>query len=78
MNAILVFVVAQSDASVDTVLQWFYLNKPDENLYYWYRVDFLQAYTGVDWAIFLWGLTKVTAWLIISVILHKMQIFWKL
>jgi hypothetical protein len=57
MNAILVFVVAQSDISLDTLIQWFYLDQPTDNLYHWYRVNFLQQYFGDDWGIFLWAVS---------------------
>lgn len=77
-NAILVFVLAQTSISLDTALQWVYLDTPDQNLYTWFRVRFLQRYCGDSWGIFLWAMTKVVAWLGISSALYKLKIFWKL
>jgi len=78
MNAILVFVLAQSEISLDTFIQWFYLRTPDENLYHFYRAHILRPAFGADWAILLWGFTKVACWLGISVVLARKKIFWKL
>jgi len=80
MNAILVFVIAQSEISVDTALQWFYLraDDPTSNLYHWYRYDFLNRHCGLSWGTFTWAMTKVVCWLGISVVLAKKKIFWKL
>lgn len=78
MNAILVFVMAQSDLGLDTEIQWFYLRTPEQNLYAWYRDRFLVRYLGWDWGRFLWAVTKVVAWLAISVGLFEAKIFWKL
>ena len=78
MNAILVFVTAQTSISLDTAIQWVYLDDPTQNLWYWYRFTFLQPRCGTSWAYFTWSATKVVAWLAISVVLAKKKIFWKL
>jgi len=77
-NAILVFVLAQTEISVDNFMQWFYLSTPDQNLYIFYQRHILNAIMNTDWTIFIWACTKVIAWFIISVILYKRKIFWKI
>ena len=79
MNAILVFVCAQSDISLDTLIQWVYVGPDTSNsLYTWYRESILVNWFGFDWGRFLWACTKVIAWLGISTVLYKFKIFWKL
>jgi heparan-alpha-glucosaminide N-acetyltransferase len=78
MNAILVFVFAQSNINLDTFIQFFYIDQPTDNLYHWYQYSILAPNLGLDWGDFVWALTKVTAWFGISMVLHKFKIFWKL
>ena len=70
-NAILVFVFAQSDASLDTAITWFYTDRTSNNLYNWYKYDILYSLFGNNWGNFLWAITKIISWLCISVGLYK-------
>lgn len=80
MNAILVYLLGESSADLDSWLSNIYVgNDPSRNLITWTQTTILQSWFGVNWSIFVWTVPlKLAGWFAISTWLARNNIFWKM